>query len=627
MQETKNFSAEVDKVLNLVINSLYTNKDVAIRELISNASDACDKARYLLQTGKTKGNAEELKIDISLDPEKNQLIIRDTGIGMNKEDLNQNLGTIAKSGTQDFVQNLADAAKKDSSLIGQFGVGFYSAFMIADRVTVTSKKIDSNESWIWSSDGKGKYDIFENQDSSFSHGTEVKLLINSDQKKFLEGFQIKNMLKNYSDHILFPIFLHDKESKGEQINSMSALWMKSKSEITEKEYSDFYKKISHDFQDPALFVHFKSEGTISFTTILFIPASNFQGISNDFDTKSKIRLFIKRVFISEDLDILPGYLSFVRGIVDSEDLPLNISRETLQHNAQISKIKTALTKKILSELKSLKNSNIEKYKTFWNNFGNILKIGLAEPNVNTEEKNKILEIAFFNSALKKSLISLDEYINDIKTKGAKTIYYLTGNFLEEMYHNAQIEGFLENEIDVLLLTDPIDPQWIMNTNKYKDVEIKSVSRSNLNLDNLQDDKQEENSKNSEEKKTEYPELIDKFKEILKDSVSEVKISKKLTTSPACLSLDDNSYFDIKLETMLVSHGKLNKVSAKALEINPKSEIIKKVNNYIIEDAKKYEEKIAQIVNLVYDQSCIIAGLPIKDPNIFVKRLNNALQYL
>ncbi len=622
MHETKNFSAEVDKILDLMINSLYTNKDVAIRELISNASDACDKARYLIQTATIKGDVSELKISISIDSQKKELVIRDTGIGMNKEELHKNLGTIAKSGTQDFIKNLDQEKKKDTSLIGQFGVGFYSCFMISKKVVVTSRKLGEDESWIWSSDGKAKYDLLKNKDSDFHHGTEIRLIIREDQEKFLESFQIKEILKNYSDHVLFPIFLTDKDNKQEQINSTSALWKKSKTDISEKEYSDFYKKISHDFQDPAITIHYNSEGMISFSTLLFIPSAHLPGLVNEFENKSKIKLFIKRVFISEEnVDILPNYLSFIKGVVDSDDLPLNINRETLQHNAQIGKIRSALTKKILLELKSLKDSNIEKYKTFWNNFGNFLKIGLVENSVSEEEKKKILDISLFNSAIKKSLISLDEYIEEIKSQDQKVIYYLTGNFLEEMYHNPQIEGFLAQNIDVLLLTDPIDPQWIMNTNKYKEIEIKSVSRSNLDL--RQNATETKDNKDSEDHI--YKVLTEKFKNILKDLVSDVKISKKLTTSPACLSLDDNSYFDIKLETMLVSHGKLNKVSAKALEINPNNEIIKKINRYLIEGDTKYQDQIDQLVNLIYDQACIIAGLPIKDPNIFVKRLNEVLK--
>ncbi len=629
MQEKRKFTAEVDKVLSLMINSLYTNKEIAIRELISNASDACDKARYESQVKNVQNeDFSDLKITISIDKDEKNLSIRDNGIGMDKEDLAKNLGTIANSGTQEFLKNLQGDKKKDSQLIGQFGVGFYSAFMIADKITVTSKKIGTDKAYIWHSDGSGEYSILDEADPNFTRGTEVKLHIKEDQKKFLEFFHIKHLIQSYSDHVHFPIFFTEKDKDDVKLNASSALWSKSSSEIDQKDYNEFYKKIAHDMKDPWITIHYKSEGALSFTNLLFIPSEKPFDLIYSHEIKNRIKLYVRKVFITEEnLDIIPNYLNFVRGIVDSEDLPLNISRETLQHNAQISKIKASITNKVLSELKKKKNSEFVEYQKFWNIFGEIIKSGLIQQ-FNEEEKNKILELSLFNSAIHKKLISIEEYIASIKNE-KKEIYYLIGDSLEELYSNPQIEGFLDKSIDVLLLTDKVDNEWVI-INKYKEFEFKSVTRSNIDLDTVKSDtKKDQKDKKSDlttQDEAHNEELIKSFKNELGERVSSVKISKKLTSSPACLSVDEKASYDIKLESLLISHGHLKKSSSKILEINPNNNLIKKIDKYLkLENSDK--EKAKELINLVYDQACIIVGVPIQNPNAFVKRLNSMLDLI
>ncbi|KAF8818854.1 molecular chaperone HtpG [Rickettsia endosymbiont of Cardiosporidium cionae] len=621
--EKKKFNAEVDKVLHLMIHSLYTNKDIAIRELLSNSADACDKLRYLLQIDNTLQNEDSnFQIEISIDKDKKLLKIRDNGIGMNKEELENNLGTIAKSGTQDFLKSLSGDTNKDSLLIGQFGVGFYSAFMISDHIEVVSKKSGEGDScYAWSSDGTGEYSISQSE-SDLVRGTEITLHIIKDQEKFLEYYHLKHVVESYSDHIFVPIFYKNEKNELTRINSSSALWSRSASDISNAQYKEFYNKLSHSQDEPWLILHNKNEGAISFINLLFIPTDQpFDMRSYTGEVKSRIKLYVKRVFITEDnIDIIPNYLNFVRGIIDSEDLPLNISRETLQHNAQITKIKYSITNRILSELRKIKENEPDKYLKFWNVFGSVLKIGLRAPHIDTTEVNKLLEISMFNSAMNKKLISIDDYIEHCKSSNPeqKNIYYLIGDNLDELYHSPQIEGFLSKNIDVLLLTDQIDNEWVLYPPEYKGFTVKSVTRSDIDLESSGDDKEEDTK---DVTNSSYDNVIKHFKKILDKSVQDVVISKKLLNSPACISAIGP--YDIKLESLLISQGAIKKAAPKILEINPNHAIIKKISCYI--DENKNLESAEKLIYIIYDQACIVAGSPLQNPADFAKRLNNILE--
>ncbi len=616
-EEKQKFDAEIGKVLHLMIHSLYTNKEIFLRELISNSSDACDKLRYLSQSDGSliKGDSE-FKIIVHVDKEAKTITVRDNGIGMNRKDLHDNLGTIAKSGTQSFVDRLSGDNKKDSQLIGQFGVGFYSSFMVADNITVTSRKAGEDKVYKWYSDGQGEYSISDT-DREFSRGTEIVLHIKDDEESFVDHFRLKHIIKSYSDHIAVPILFKDDSGNENQVNSSSALWRRSKSDISDEQYIEFYKSVSHATDEPWLTMHNKNEGVVEFTNLLFVPSTKTFDLFHP-DRKCRVKLYIKKVFIAdENVDIVPQYLRFLRGVVDSEDLPLNISRETLQHNATLEKIKKSITKRALSEFKKKKESNFEEYLLFWENFGGALKEGLCEMSTDHE---KLMEVCIFRSALHNKMISLDDYIANCKEED-KTIYYLSGDDPEKLRNNPQIEGFLSKGIDVLLFTDTVDDFWVNVNGRYKEVDMKSVTRSDIDLgDKPSDsDKKEESSKESEDNQQA---IISYFKAALGDLVKDVKISKKLTSSPACLAVGDGA-MDIRMERFLIEQKQLAGVTAKILEININHKIVIKISNEIGNKGKDSENK--QLVCLLYDQACIIEGEPVSDAGEFSKRLNALLE--
>ncbi|WP_341751129.1 molecular chaperone HtpG [Candidatus Tisiphia endosymbiont of Piscicola geometra] len=613
-QEKKKFDAEVGKILNLMIHSLYTNKEIFMRELISNASDACDKLRYLAQSdAKLIADDPIFKITVKIDKDKRQIIIRDNGIGMNREDLIDNLGTIAKSGTGNFLNNLSGDAKKDSMLIGQFGVGFYSAFMVADSITVTSRKAGEEKAYVWQSDGLGEY-IVDDFAHDFTRGTEVVIHVKLEEDSYIDHFRLKHIVKSYSDHIAIPIYFFDESTNNEiQLNSASALWTRPKSDLTFEQYKEFYKALSYSMDDPWLTIHNKNEGTVEFTNLLFIPSTKTFDLFHP-DRKRRVKLYIKRVFISdENVDLIPSYLRFLRGVVDSEDLPLNISRESLQHNSTLEKIKAAITKKVLGELKKKKDESIEEYSNFWSNFGAALKEGLCEA---TSDHDKLLETCIFKSSLLSKMISLDDYISNFK-EGQDTIYYLSGDDPAKLLSSPQIEGFLSKNIDVLLFTDTVDDFWVNVNSSYKGYAIKSVTRSDIDLE-----KSEQKTEDIKENNDEYAKLTEYFKEILGNLVKDVRISKKLTSSPACLVVGDGA-MDIRMERFLIEQKQLMAASAKILELNPKHKIIEKINADIISNNKDSANE--ELVKLMYDQACILEGEPVNDTGGFAKRLNDMVQ--
>jgi molecular chaperone HtpG len=614
-EEKKKFGAEVGKVLKLMIHSLYTDKEIFMRELISNSSDACDKLKYLSQTdGSLIEGDSELKIKVQVDKDAKTVIIRDNGIGMNRQDLDENLGTIANSGTQKFLDNLSGDKKKDSQLIGQFGVGFYSAFMVADRITVTSKKAGEDKAYVWYSDGQGEYTIADT-DRDFARGTEIVLHIKPEEDVYLDHFRLKHIVKSYSDHISVPIFFIDENGAENQVNSSSALWTRSKSEITDEQYQEFYKSVSYAADQPWMTLHNRNEGVVEFTNLLFIPSAKTFDLFHP-DRKCRVKLYIKKVFIADEaIDLIPQYLRFLRGVVDSEDLPLNISRQTLQHNATLEKIKASITKRVLSELKKKKEQDFENYLLFWNNFGGVLKEGLCEM---ISDHEKLLEVCVFRSALQDRMISLDEYIANAQGE-EKTIYYLSGDDPQKLRNNPQIEGFIKKGIDVLLFTDTVDDFWVNVNGRYKGAEMKSVTRSDIDLEADSDQKKEEAKKEDDTKN--YELLISYFKDSLGDLVKDVKISKKLTSTPACLAVADGA-MDIRMERYLIEQKQLSSASAKILEINPNHKIVVKIAKEVNKKDKDEENK--QLVHLLYDQACIIEGEPVVDAGAFSSRLNALL---
>ena len=626
-----NFDVEVGKILNLMINSLYANKDVALRELVSNASDACDKMRYLIAQNSEIAD-DDLKITITTNKEKKQLIIVDNGIGMNQEDLIENLGTIAKSGTENFIKSLTGDKQKDVQLIGQFGVGFYSCFMIAKSVEVITKKYNEDTTWHWQSEGSAQFSINESNEKIATRGTKIILHLKDDATDFFDRFHIKHVVQTYSDHINFKIdFIPENIEAGakiETLNSASALWKKPKDQSTSEQYQNFYKHISHLPGEPFLTLHNNVEGAVSYTNLLFIPSSKPFDLFHP-DRKTSVKLYVKRVFISEDLSLVPACMRFLRGLIDSDDLPLNISRETLQHSVVIDKIRKNVVNKVLSELKKKANDNEEKYLEFWNNFGAVLKEGLCE---SSEFREKILEICrFYSSKSPDKYITLAQYLERAKPNQDK-IYFLTGETVEKIKSSPQLEIFLQKDVEVLYLIDAVDEFWVTVALPYKDKELQSINRHDIDLENVDkkaeeksEEDENESNKDQDEKdgsNSQFSGLLDFIKNILGDKIKEARISKKLTDSPVCLAVDSKA-MDIRLERYLLEQKQLNSASAKILEINPKNKIIKKLNkNYQNDDAKNDAKDSIQTL---FDLACIIEDEPIKDAKDFSRRLQKLMK--
>ncbi len=614
------FGAEVGKILKLMIHSIYTNKDIFLRELISNASDACDKARY---EGIQKPNLleEPLKIRVKIDKPNHCLIIEDNGIGMDKDDLIENLGTIASSGTQKFIEALNSNDKNSTQLIGQFGVGFYSAFMISDLVTVYTTKLDSNKTYVWESDGQEDYNISEHNEN-LSRGTIIKLKIKPSEVEYLEKYRLRHIITTYSDHITFPIELIDEDNKVEQINTGKALWVKSPSEVSTEEYKDFYQYVAHSPDEPWMTLHNKIEGNLEYVSLLYIPSKKPFDLFNP-ERKTQVKLYIRRVFITDsNISLVPQYLRFLRGIIDSEDLPLNISRETLQHNNTIQKIRKSITKKILSSLKKKANEDAKDYENFWSNFGEVLKEGLCEPAL--EEKEDLLEVCrFYSTKSGANLVSLEQYIENM-VENQNEIYYITGDDLEIMKRNPQLEGFIKRDIEVILLKDTVDHFWVNVINQYKNKELTLVSRSNIDLDKIKkiEDKVESDQEQNKAQLDEQ-QLTSYIKSVLGEKIKEVKISTKLIDSPACLSISEGS-MNINMEKMLIEQKQLAHKSAKILEINPQHPILQKLSRELSSEQKNDSTYLIDLVMIIFNQACLIAGEPLNDPCEFASTISKLL---
>ncbi|HHU35661.1 MAG TPA: molecular chaperone HtpG [Treponema sp.] len=644
---TYQFQTEVNQLLTLIIHSLYSNKEIFLREIISNASDALDKLKYLTVSDESyKSVAFSPRVDILFDEEKSTLTIRDTGIGMDQDDVIANLGTIARSGTRAFIEQLATEAKNDSNLIGQFGVGFYSAFMVSSKIEVVSKKAGTDTVWKWISDGKGSYELDAVDASAFpiiegveeaSHGTCVTMFLNDEDKEFASRWKIEEIVKRYSDHIAFPIFLHydkkEHDDKGkvtsetpttDQINDASAMWQKSKTELKEEDYVSFYKTISHDSDDPLMYVHTKAEGTQQYTTLFYVPTkAPFDMFQADY--KSGVKLFVKRVFITDDeKELLPVYLRFVRGIIDSEDLPLNVSREILQQNRILTSIQTASVKKLLSEFSKLAQNEPEKYETFTNEYNRPLKEGLYSDYAHREELAELVRFktTWVPTAEKddegkdkpvSSWTSFAEYVSRMKTD-QKAIYYITGGDEKTLRQSPHLEAYRAKGLEVLIMSDEIDDIVIPSLGKYKEWELKAANRAGSDEELSSD----EEKKAAKEKEKDNKPTLEKIKKALGERVKDVRISKRLADSPSCVVVDENDP-SLQMERMMKAMGQGGLTEVKPiLEINPDHTLLHKVRD------SEDEAFIADISAVLLDQALLVEGSPISDPADFVKKLNRLL---
>lgn len=617
-KETMGFQTEVKQMLNLVIHSLYSNKEIFLRELISNASDALDKLRFLaLSQSELYENDSDLKITLEVDEKKKQLILRDNGIGMSKEEAITNLGTLAKSGTKEFLSHLTGDQVKDSHLIGQFGVGFYSAFIVADKVTVHTRKagVPENEGVIWQSNGDGEFTI---EDKAISQrGTEIILHLKKDEDEFLSDHRLRSIINKYSDHVCWPIQMkkHDDEGKltdeFETINKATALWTLSKSEITDDQYKEFYKSISHDYQEPLTWTHNHVEGKHDYISLLYIPSSAPFDLWQH-EAKHGLKLYVKRVFIMDDVDqFLPRYLRFVKGTIDASDLPLNVSREILQDNKQVDAIRSACTKRILSMLEKLSKQDQEKYQTFWKEFGLVLKEGPIEDNTNKEEVAKLLRFASTYNDNDKQTVSLQDYVGRMK-EGQDQIYYITASSYNAAKNSPHLEIFRKKGIEVLLLSDKVDEWLVSYLNEFDGKPLKSIAKGDVKLD----DSAEEQEAIKEKEKS-FESMLAHIQDILGEKIKSVKLSTRLTDSPACVVADEQD-MGLEMQRILQAAGQELPAIKPVFEVNPDHELIHRLHEMTDDDEFK------EWVYLLFDQALLAEGGQLDNPGDFVRRMNRVL---
>lgn len=605
MSEKREFQTEVTKLLDIVINSLYSEKYIFLRELISNASDACDKLKYWALTNpdaaKTSG---EFKIKIIPDEKENTLVVSDNGIGMNKDDLINHIGTIAKSGTADFVRNAKDNGSV-VDLIGQFGVGFYSAFMVAKKVEITTRKAGEEQAWKWVSDGLGGYEISEAKKES--NGTDIKLFLKDDAKDFTDTIYLRHVIRTYSDHVEYPIVLDLGKAGEETVNTASALWTRNKADITPEQYKEFYRHVSKNFDDPWLTLHFKAEGSIEYNALLYIPSTAPYDLFQP-DRQQSLKLYVNKVFISDKVEgLMPAYLRFVKGVIDSSDLPLNISREMLQQSALLAKIRQGTVSRILKEL-TKRMKDYDDYLKFWNAFGIAFKEGIYEDFSNRDEVAALSLFASTNSEEK--LTSLDEYISRAKPE-QKAIYYITGDDVPTLRNNPQLEAFKEKGVEVLLLTDPIDEFWTQTLTTYKTFAIKHISQADVDLSIKRDSKKADEG--------DLKKLTDLMADMFKNEVGKVIVTEKLTKSPAALNVE-NGQMSIHLERLMRNHQQQTAfASTRILEINPYHPLIIKLAEMLGDENKKTE--VSEVSRLVLDQAKIAEGEAVSDPSFFAEKVS------
>ncbi|MBS0923283.1 molecular chaperone HtpG [Providencia sp. JGM181] len=617
-QETRGFQSEVKQLLQLMIHSLYSNKEIFLRELISNASDAADKLRFrALSKPELYENDGELRVRISADKDKGTLTISDNGIGMSREEVIENLGTIAKSGTKSFLESLGSDQVKDSQMIGQFGVGFYSAFIVADKVTVRSRAAgaDASEGVFWESAGEGEYTIADIEKAD--RGTEITLHLRDDEKEFLDNWRLRSVISKYSDHIALPVEIEEKNEEDgtvtwEKINQAKALWTRSKSEISDEEYVEFYKHISHDYADPLTWAHNRVEGKQEYTSLLYIPSQAPFDMWNR-DQRHGLKLYVQRVFIMDDAEqFMPNYLRFVRGVLDSNDLPLNVSREILQDSALTRNLRSALTKRVLQTLEKLAKNDAEKYQTFWQQFGLVMKEGPAEDMGNGEAIAKLLRFATTHNDSSVQNVSLEDYVSRM-VEGQDKIYFITADSYAAAKSSPHLELFRKKGIEVLLLSDRID-EWMMNyLSEFDGKQFQSVSKADESLDKLAD----ENKAEQEEAEKQLEPFVERVKTFLGDRVKEVKLTHRLTDTPAIVTTDADE-MSTQMAKLFAAAGQAAPEVKYNFELNPNHALVKKASE--VED----ESVFADWVDVLLDQALLAERGTLEDPNLFIKKINELL---
>ena len=610
---TKNhsFQAEVSKLLDLVANSLYSEREIFLRELISNSADACEKLRYQSLSKKNiLGDDKELKINIKVSKKKKYIEIQDNGIGMSNQELIDNLGTIARSGTSKFMEAMKDKKDSNVSAIGQFGVGFYSSYMVSDTVEVTSKSADDEKTHLWKSNGKENYTIEEIENKK--RGTIIKLNIKKDAEEFLDAFRLRSIITKYSNYIPFPILLDDLDNtkeKEEKINEGDPLWLKDKKDIKEEDYKQFYNNISFNFDEPLKTIHYNAEGVINYKALLYLPTNQPMDLFNS-EKKNKIKLYVQKVFITDECDeIMPNWLRFIPGVVDSQDISLNISREMLQNNPIIEKIKKGITNKVLNEINSIAKKDDAKFLDFWKNFGAVIKEGLYEFN---DHHEKILNLLRFENSLNSDSISLDSYVEKMALD-QKEIYYFANTDKEYIKNSPQLESFLDKKIPVLFMTDAVDEFWLQNIGKYKEFEFKSITKGKVDLSKVGEKQSKEKSKDNKKIDNKINDLTALLKNELKDKISDVIVSDRLTKSPVLLVAEESG-MDINMEKLMKMHNQKTPDSKKILEINADHPMIIKMSNNLNEFDHK---KISQII---LDQANILDGNVLSNPSGYMESL-------
>ena len=633
-KETLGFQTEVKHLLHLMIHSLYSNKEIFLRELISNGSDAADKLRFeaLSNDGLYEGDSE-LAIRIAFDKDERTITISDSGIGMTREEVQDHIGTIAKSGTKQFFERMTGDEAKDSELIGQFGVGFYSAFIVADKVTLTTRKAGEKEAVRWESAGEGDYTLETVEKAS--RGTEIVLHLKEGEDEFLDGYRLRSIVKKFSDHISLPIIMDkeipaetDEEGKetaparieDETVNSASALWTKSREDISDEEYNEFYKHVGHDFQDPLTHVHSKVEGTNEYTLLLYVPARAPFDLW-DRDAKHGVKLYIRKVFVTDDAEqLMPRYLRFIRGVIDADSLPLNVSREILQQSKHISTIKAGAVKKVLGLLKSM-TKDAETYEKFWAEFGNVIKEGVIEDHKNKDAIAKLLRFSSTHTDNTKQDVALEDYVGRMK-EGQDKIYYVTADSFSAAKNSPHLEVFRKKGIEVLLMADRVDEWLVSNLHEFEGKQLQSVAKGELDLDKLDT---EEEKKEKEESNKDFESVLKQMKEVLGDKVSEVRVTNRLTDSPACLVTGAND-MSLNMERIMKEAGQsLNMMgmggTKPIFEINPTHSLVTTIKN------EQDDVRFADITNILFDQAILSEGGQLDDPSAFVHKLNGLLQGL
>ncbi len=623
--ETLHFEAEVSRLLDIVANALYSDKQIFLRELISNASDACDKLRYdaLTQADLLSDGESELSLKLIPDAEAKTLTLKDNGIGMSREDLISNLGTIAKSGTAAFMAQMAEQKQQEESgnnpsLIGQFGVGFYSAFMVADKVTVTTRRAGESEGWVWTSDGRSGYTIDATQTAE--RGAEITLYLKEDQQEYLESQRLEHIIKRYSDHISLPIQLVEKDQEPRTLNEASALWTRSKSDITEAQYTEFYHHISHGMDIPFDHLHFRVEGMIEYTGLLYIPTSRPYDLFHP-DRKNSVKLYVRKVFITDDCqELIPSYLRFLRGVIDTEDLPLNVSRELLQSDRRLTKIRTGVTKKVIDYLVKKAKDDPKEYIAFFDTFGAVLKEGLYEDQT---QRDNLLKLTRFKSVNQDGWTSFEDY-KAAMPEGQEAIYYIIASDEETARRSPQVEGFKAKGVDVLIMTDAVDDFWVSSVPDVLELPLKSVTRGGADLNKVAskegataDDDAEEKVENA----TAIDSLLAMMKTTLQDQVKDVRRSNRLTESPVCLVADEGD-MDMQMERLLRAHQQLEAGAKRILEINATHDTVQKIaDTWRSAQADDQKQIVEDAVWTLLDQALIMEGEPVSNPTDFVQRLS------